>query len=96
MLSEKFSFKYSFEKGSFIVARPVFKAVKPNSLDASLKKNFFSISRAIIGSNAIVVFPEPETPTINDASNLLDSGVFIDLPVSPSLHINISQLYGPF
>ena len=51
--------------------------MNPNSFEASFKKNFFSISRAIIGSNAIVVFPDPDTPTISVDSNLLDSGIFI-------------------
>ena len=69
--------------------------MNPSSFDASLKKNFFSISRAIIGSNAIVVLPDPDTPSTKNASNLLVSGIFIAFPVSPSLHNNISQEYGP-
>ena len=43
----------------------------------------------------MVVFPDPDGPTIKVDSKRLDSGVFIIFPVSESLHNNISQVYGP-
>ena len=40
----KFLFKYSLLYGLVKFAMPVFRAVKPSSLEASAKKYFFSIS----------------------------------------------------
>ena len=58
----KFSFKYSLLYGLVIFAIPVFKAVNPSSFEASLKKYFFSISCAIIGSKTLAVLPVPVPP----------------------------------
>ena len=52
----------------------VFKAVNPISLETSLKKYFFSISLAIIGSNTKDVFPVPEPPHTNKDKYLETSG----------------------
>ena len=86
---------YSFVYGQFKIATPDFNAVNAISFDTDLKKNFFSISLAIIGSNIIDVFPSPEPPTTRETSNLLFSGIFIVLAVFESLQSSTSQVYGP-
>ena len=70
---------------------PVFNAVKPSSFDASVKKYFFSISCAIIGSKIIDVFPVPEPPHTSNDWNLRSSEKFIFLPESKSLNKNTSH-----
>src|SRR5574344_2526217 len=90
----KFLLIYSLSYGQFKSANPLLIAVYPISLAIPVKKCFFSKSLAIIGSNTIEVLPEPETPTTKEASNLLPSGTLTILPVSLSLQIAISQVYG--
>ena len=91
----KFLLIYSLSYGQSNVAILVFKAVKPNSLETSLKKNFLLISIASIGSYIIEVLPEPETPTASKDSNLLISGILTFSPVSESVQTFISHEYTP-
>ena len=78
------------------MAIPVFKAVKPNSFETSLKKNFLSKSLAINGSYTRAVFPVPEPPQTNILWYLESSGIVIVAPVSLFWHKYTSQVYGPW
>ena len=69
--------------------------MNPISFETSLKKYFFSISLAIIGSNIKEVFPDPDPPHTNKEEYLEISGITIDLPVSLFVHKNVSHVYIP-